>query len=158
MDTPRIVGGRRTRRLSTLICVVQTIAVLASPVLAQPSAANARRSMVVITSARQGPADSIVHSRTMRGVRAANDLPRTFAVLDEPRMRSAVHRSRCALHLLDERDSTLLTLRESIRVHAPNVAGRDSSEATVEVGLYSVEPLGRYGAGRRQRLRVTCLS
>lgn len=158
MRTPRIAGGRRTRHVRTFICVVQTIAALASPVLAQPSAANARRTSVAITRARQGPADSIVDPRTLRGVRAAIDLPRTFAVVDDSRMRPAVHRSQCALHLLDERDSTLLTLRESTRVHAPDAAGRDSSDALVEVGLYSVAPVGRYGAGRRQRLRVTCLS
>jgi hypothetical protein len=101
--------------------------------------------------ARQGPADSVLDENVARPLRAAVGVPDEFVVVDYGP--ETMEYTPCALHLRDERDSTVLTLMASFD-RAGERRGGDASRAVY--GGYETTPSERYGLRDGEMLRVAC--
>lgn len=83
-------------------------------------------------------------------------LPTTFLVDTTETMRAPAGEAQCALHLRDSTASVVLSLVQSSTISKQSQVGSAVVKASRAVGDYSVRPVGAFGVGNKQLVRVDC--
>ena len=146
--------ARRRRDWMRFACGVIVLAAACSlgPTQAKSNAVNAAFLLA------PNVADSVVRGdNSFTAVRSATGVPAAFRALPTIPADVGGLNAKCGMALIDDRDSTELSLdRMQVDLHAVTANASWHGPGRGAVGYYRVLPVGRYGVGKGEYLRVGC--